>query len=300
MASGKLRIGSRPRLSGGRLLLAFTGWMDGGDVSTGTVQRFVDELDATPIGEIESEGFYIYNFPGDMEVSALFRPHIKIEEGVVQKFEIPRNMFYASADRKIAFFIGKEPNLNWKEFGQCVFDFAAEFEIASIYFVGSFAGTVPHTREPRLHVSVSDPRLKDRLKHFGLRPTNYEGPGSFMTYLTSQAGQRGIDMANIVAEIPAYLKGTNPLSIEAVTRHLAAILGIEVNLSALRTTSNEWTARVTKVVQEDDDMANQIREMEKQYDDDLIEAEAGYDSIERGFTADDSPLDGVDDDEPEA
>ena len=65
------------------LVLAFSGWMDGGDVSTGTVKRLVHLLDAEPIAEIDPEPFYIYNFPGSMEIASLFRPHIEIEDGVI-------------------------------------------------------------------------------------------------------------------------------------------------------------------------------------------------------------------------
>ena len=54
--------------------MAFSGWMDGGDVSTGTVRRMVELLDAEYVAEIDPEPFYIYNFPGTMEVAAMFRP----------------------------------------------------------------------------------------------------------------------------------------------------------------------------------------------------------------------------------
>ena len=36
-----LTFHKRPQLHKATMLLAFTGWMDGGDVSTGTVQRLV-------------------------------------------------------------------------------------------------------------------------------------------------------------------------------------------------------------------------------------------------------------------
>lgn len=276
MISDKLRIDSRPDLKGGRMVLAFTGWMDGGDVSTGTVRGLVDEFAAEPVAEIDSEGFYIYSFPGSMELIALFRPHIQIADGIVKKFETPRNIFYSSEQRKLAFFVGKEPNLNWRKFSECLFDFVSEMGISSVFFVGSFAGSVPHTREPRLHVSVSDPRLKEDLARYDLRPTNYEGPGSFMTYLTTQATERGVEMANIVAEIPAYLQGTNPSSIEAVTRRLAAILGLEVDLAKLRCAGNEWESQVTEAIREDSEMAETVRKLEEQYDDDLLDGEADF------------------------
>src|SRR5207244_3342763 len=59
-----LRIHHCPALDQATLVLALTGWMDGGDVSTGTVRRLVDLLDARPIAEIDPEPFYIYNVPG--------------------------------------------------------------------------------------------------------------------------------------------------------------------------------------------------------------------------------------------
>ncbi len=48
-----------PTLPGATLVLAFSGWMDGGDVSTGTVSRLVSLLEADRIAEIDPEPFYI-------------------------------------------------------------------------------------------------------------------------------------------------------------------------------------------------------------------------------------------------
>ena len=72
-----------PELDNATLVLALSGWMDGGEVSTGTVKRLVDLLQAEPLAEIDPDPFYLYSFPGSMEVAALFRPHIKIEDGLV-------------------------------------------------------------------------------------------------------------------------------------------------------------------------------------------------------------------------
>ena len=82
-----LKIRGAPSMEHGTLVLAFSGWMDGGDVSTGTVRRLVDLLGARPFAEIDPEPFYIYNFPGTMEVAALFRPPTEIEGGIIQRLE---------------------------------------------------------------------------------------------------------------------------------------------------------------------------------------------------------------------
>jgi proteasome assembly chaperone (PAC2) family protein len=259
-----------PAMPGSTLLLALSGWMDGGDVSTGTVQRLVQQQRAEPVAEIESDGFYIDNFPGTMEISALFRPHVRIAEGMIQSVEAPGNVFYADRAGNLLFFDGREPNLHWRRFGDGIFQFARLAQVTRIIFVGSFGGTVPHTREPRLFATISEASLRPLFARYKLRPSNYEGPGSFATYLMAQAGQHGMQMISLVAEIPGYLQGANPLSIEAVTRRLAAILGLEVDLARLRSASDEWESRVTAAVENDPELAERIKQLERDYDDELL------------------------------
>jgi proteasome assembly chaperone (PAC2) family protein len=77
-------------------------------------------------------------------------------------------------------------------------------------------------------------------------------------------------MLSIAAEIPGYLQGTNPLSIEAVTRRLSRILNVPVNLAKLREASNEWEVQVSEAVEKDDELAATVRKLEEEYDNDLI------------------------------
>lgn len=233
----------------------------------------MDLLGAKTIAEIDTDPFYIFNFPGSMDLAALFRPHLKIEDGRVVTVDMPGNTFYCHEPANLVLFIGKEPNLRWRSFGQVIFDYAQRLNVARILFVGSFGGAVPHTREPRLYVNGSDPKLLADMNRYGLRGTNYEGPGSFASYLLSQAPAAGLEMISLVAEIPGYLQGRNPMSIEAVTRRLAKILGLPLELKALRTESTEWELEVSKIVGEDKAMAKTVRKLEEAYDDDLLTRE---------------------------
>ena len=269
-----LRIDKTPDLANGTLVLAFSGWMDGGDVSTGTVNRLVDLLNAEPVAEIDSDPFYIYNFPGSMEIAALFRPHIDIEDGVVQSIDLPKNAFFCHEPGNLVLFVGKEPNLRWRTFGECIFKFAHASGVSRILFVGSFGGTVPHTREPRLFVSASDESLLPEMEQYGIRRTGYEGPGSFISYLMTQASSAGLKMTSLIAEIPSYLQGANPSSIEAVTRRLAKIFQLPLDLDTLRTASTEWELKISSAVEEDEDLQEKVREMEHEYDNELLERES--------------------------
>jgi len=265
-----LQLHRRPALEGGTLVLAFSGWMDGGDVSTGTVGRLVDLLGAEPFAEIDPEPFYLLQFPGPMELNALFRPYVKIEDGRIVTLDMPANKFHSHEPARLALFVGKEPHLHWRAFGDLIFELVHEVKLQRILFVGSFGGSVPHTREPRLYVTASDERLLADLEPFALRRTAYEGPGSFTSYLLTRGQAANVAVASLVAEIPGYLQGRNPMSIEAVTRRLAKILQLPLHLQALRTESTEWELEVTKVVDKDKKMKKMVQDLEKAYDDELI------------------------------
>ncbi len=270
MLEDLLTIKEAPALSDATLVLAFSGWMDGGDVSTGTVQRLVDLLDASAFADIEPDPFYIYNFPGSMEVTALFRPHIEIEDGLVRAVELPTNTFYCHAGANLVLFIGQEPNLHWKLFGDCVFEIAKRMDVKRILFVGSFGGSVPHTRQPRLYVTCSEEKLLIEMEKYGVRRTGYEGPGSFTSYLMTRATAESLEMSSIVAEIPGYLQGPNPISISAVTRSLAQILKLSLDLDELRSAGTQWELQVSSAIDDDEEMAAKVRELESQYDDELL------------------------------
>ena len=265
-----LKIHASPLLEKATLVLAFTGWMDGGDVSTGTVRHLVELLHAKSIAEIDPEPFYIYNVPGPMQVAEMFRPPVTIEDGLVKDFELPTNTFYCHAPANLVLFIGKEPHMRWRTFGRCIFQLALRMGVHRIVFVGSFGGAVPHTRLPRLYVTCSDPSLLPEMDAYAVRRTGYQGPGSFTTYLMTQAQSVGVDMISLVAEIPGYLQGTNPASIEAVTRRLSKLLNLHLDLASLRGASTLWELEVSKVVEQNEELAATIRKLEEAYDNELL------------------------------
>ena len=117
-----LQVSKNVAFTDATLVLAFNGWMDGGSVSTGTVERLVELFNATESAAIDPEPFYLYNFPGSMELSSLIRPHIEVVEGIVESVQMPSNQFYFNADAKLVLFLGKEPNLRWQEFGNAIFE----------------------------------------------------------------------------------------------------------------------------------------------------------------------------------
>ncbi len=275
MADGKLTIYERPELKNPRLVLGFSGWMDGGEVSTGTVKCLIEKLDAKKFAEIDPEGFYIYNFPGMMEVTAMFRPHAKIKDGLICSYETPGNEFFYSAEDDLILFLGKEPNMLWEPYAEHVLSLCDEVGVKMIYFVGSVSGLVPHTREPRLFCSASSADLKEAFAHYGVNFANYEGPASIVTYLTSRCSQRDLKMVSLVGSVPAYVQGRNPKCIEAITRRLAGMLGLKIDLNDIELKSDDFQKKLDELVEEQPELATNIRRLEEDYDNEIFNSEMG-------------------------
>ncbi len=266
MACKNLRIDKTETIDNGILLLGFGGWMDGGSVATGSIRYLVNSIDAARCAHIDSQGFYLYNFPGDMEVSAMIRPHAKINDGLIEEFDPPENEFFSSAEHNLCFFTGKEPNMGWEDYADCMFEFCKESGIKSIYSIGSVAGVTPHTREPRISFSASHPELREKLLELGLRPADYEGPASIVTYLTVRAADEGLKMASLVAEIPAYIQGYNPRGVETTVRVVGRLTGLHLELDDLKAIGEEYLFKLGEVVEEQPDLAEKIKELERDYD----------------------------------
>ncbi|MCC6488175.1 MAG: PAC2 family protein [Candidatus Hydrogenedentes bacterium] len=248
------------------MVLGFSGWMDGGDVSTGVLDFLIDTLDATRFAEIDPAPFYVYNIPGSMEVSSLFRPHVRIEDGLIEELDEPENAFFLAQDAGLVLFTGKEPNMAWESFAECIISVAEHTGVTRIYFVGSVAGLVPHTREPRFFGSVSGPELRTLLEEHGIQASDYEGPGSFVTYLTWKAREHGIGLLSLVAGIPSYVDGRNTKCIRSAVRKLMGMLGLTLDTSDLDRESARFERQLTETVQGRHELAEQIRKIEALYD----------------------------------
>ncbi len=270
MASDRLRVYGGGEFHNPRLLMGLSGWMDGGEVSTGTIKVLADKLHANRIAEIDHQGFFLYNSPGAMEAASLFRPHCRIRKGIIREFEFPDSAFLGAEKEDLVLFSGKEPNMNWVDYGDCVFALCRQLHIKTVYFMGSVAGLVPHTRDPMFFCSVSDAQMKPRFESYGMKFSDYEGPASVITYLTTRAKEAEVEMASIVATIPAYVQGANPKCIVAATRRIAGILGIHVDLDDLQASADEFEKKLSEIVQEQPELAENIVKLEQDYDNEIF------------------------------
>lgn len=275
MTDKYLQISEKPTFTAPRMILGFNGWMDGGEVSTGTVTYFVNQLKAVQFAKIMPSDFYIYNFPGPMELSAVFRPYVKMEGGLIREYQEPANLFYYDDKHDLILFVGKEPHVKWNEYIDSLFQIVSEYNVKEIYFIGSVAGLVPHTREPRFSSFVTDENLKVKLDGYNVKYSNYEGPASIVTHISAVSRERGTPMIGLVAEIPAYIQGRNPKCIEAVAKRLARLLELDIDFEDLRIVSDDLEKKLDRAVNKRTELAEHIKRLEENYDKEVFDNEMG-------------------------
>jgi proteasome assembly chaperone (PAC2) family protein len=285
----ELVIQYRPSVERPAMILGLTGWMDGGSVSTGTVGYLIDKLGAASFAEIKPFDFYILNFPlaaiplsiqadegravltsvNPMEVAAIFRPHAKIEDGVVKELRYPRNEFFCAERARAILFLGEEPHLRWGAYCEHLFRVAEEFGVTEIYFVGSVAAPLPHTREPRLRASVAKEEQKARLASLGVGFADYHGPASLITSLCFHAPQRGLQVTSLVVEVPHYPFLEMPAYPRSILRTASALndlLGLGLDLDDLRRSSEVVEGKLNALAEENETFRELLAKLEEAYD----------------------------------
>lgn len=273
MTDKTMRISYEPVVNNPTLVVGFTGWMDGGDVSTGTVDYLRIKLGALPFASIEPEGFYVLNVPGPIEISSAFRPHVRYQDGVIMQYDYPANQFFVQADYNLMLFCGKEPNMEWERYAEAMFTVCERYGVARILFVGSVAGLAPHSRDPRILYTLSRAELRGLTDKMGFHPSQYEGPGSFVTHLMQRAAQRQVDMIGLIAETPVYLQGYNPKCVETMVRCVSSLMGLHLICDDLRALGEEYEKRVSELVSQQPDLAERVEQLEESYDNEVFDTE---------------------------
>ncbi len=279
----------QPDVNNPPLVIGLTGWMDGGNVSTGTVRYLKNKLGAVEFGEIKPHDFYILNFPistipvavqteegktvltsvNPMEIAAIFRPHTRIEDGVIQELSYPDNIFYASESANLLMLSGDEPHVRWGAYCDCIFKVARDLGVTQIIFVGSVAAPLPHTREPRMRASMADPRLKERLVGLDVGFSEYEGPASVITALSHQSVEYGIDMLSLVTEVPHYPfleMTTYPKSILKAASTVDTLLDLSLDLTDLQESVVRANQKLDEAVGENESFQELVAKLETAYD----------------------------------
>jgi len=185
------------------MMVGWHQWADAGSISSGLPQYLIAKTHARKIGEIKSEGFYLFQFPGTHH---LLRPVIKLEEGYRQSLQKPQNEFYYTGDdeKGLVIFIGEEPHLDVDRYVEALLDVAQALGVRRVGAVGGVYGSMPYDKDREVSCSYSLPSMKEELNRYVVKFSNYEGGATIGTYVVDKAEYRGIEFFVFYAFVPAY------------------------------------------------------------------------------------------------
>lgn len=168
-----------PELRNPIMLIAFGGWSDAGEASTGLLSHLLQTLGSSDkanlIAEIDSEEFY------DFQVN---RPLILISDSLVRHLTWPGVEIFAlpnpQGERDFILVRGVEPSMKWRAFAAELIDFADDCEVSLVISIGSMLADTPHSRDIPVSGTGAHPEIASR---FGIEVSRYEGPTGILAVI---------------------------------------------------------------------------------------------------------------------
>lgn len=245
------------------LIMGFYGWPNAGEVATNTLLYLIKNLPANMYGEINPEEFYVFT------TSEYARPQGIIENGILKDFEPPRILIYYwknNGKNDLILTLGREPDLRWKRYTDLILDFFARFGLKRVFTIGGEYALLPHTREPKISVVVSNEKLKEELSGLNLDFANYSGPTSIHTYILLACKVRGIDCISLWGNAPNYIQMSNPKVSYFMLRKLVELLGIDISLEEIKKEGEYFEQQISKAIAQKPEAQEFLKKLEEAYD----------------------------------
>jgi proteasome assembly chaperone (PAC2) family protein len=185
------------------MLAGWRQWADAGSMSSGLPQYLIEHTGAHQIGQIRTEDFYLFQFPGTHD---LVRPVVKFVQGYPEGLDTPNNEIYYSGNegRGLVLFLGDEPHLNVERYVSAMLDAAEALGVRRIVSFGGVYGALPYDKERMISCTYSLPHLRRELDNLSVTFSDYQGGASIGSYLCRRAGERGMEYVGLYAFVPSY------------------------------------------------------------------------------------------------
>jgi predicted ATP-grasp superfamily ATP-dependent carboligase len=251
---------SQPDLDEPVMLVAFEGWNDAGNAATTAIRHLGEAWDAKVFATVDPEHFYDFSST---------RPRVEFDDDHQRVIVWPENIF-SDASRvtpslDVITLLGVEPQLQWRTFCQQVTGLARIFDVRLVVTLGALLAEVPHTRPVSVFGTAYDETVIDELK---LLPSKYEGPTGIVGVLHAACHEAGLKSASLWAAVPTYIPtAPSPKAALALVQKAADLLEVEVDTGELEIAARSYEEQVNEVVQNDDETAEYVSQLEESFDD---------------------------------
>ena len=263
-----MEIQQIPNLRSPIMVIAFGGWSDAGEASTGVITHLLSTLSGEVdietfqpelIAEVDSEDYY------DFQVN---RPLIFVDGSMIRSLTWPGVQIFGlrnpDGDRDFVVVRGVEPSMRWRSFAAELLDLADDLEVELVITLGSMLADTPHTRAIPVSGTGAHPDIAARL---GVEVSRYEGPTGILAVIQDGCVRRGIDAVALWAAVPHYASASpSPKATLALVNGLEDFLEISLPQGSLPQLAREWEESVTEMVKEDSDIEEYIKTLEESKD----------------------------------
>lgn len=255
----EIRWDFEPKLKRPVVVAAFEGWNDAGDAATHAARWLRGRWSAKRFAMIDPENFYDFTTA---------RPHVELSADGERILHWADTEISAcsidGSNTDAVFVVGVEPHLRWRTFCQQVVGIAKRYDAAMVITLGALLAEVPHTRPVIVYGSSDhDDFASD------LRPSSYEGPTGIVGVLHGACQEAGLPSASLWAAVPTYLPGaSSPKAALALIDRLTSLLDTSVTTASLAAESDDYERHINSMVDEDEETALYVRELETRYDSD--------------------------------
>ncbi|HET6443962.1 MAG TPA: PAC2 family protein [candidate division Zixibacteria bacterium] len=203
MVNESLDLWEHPVSENMYMLVGWRQWADAGSMSSGLPRYLVKQTTARQIGQIRSEGFYLFQVPGTHD---LVRPVVKFSEGLAESMRTPSNEFYYAGNEQqgVIIFIGDEPHMNVEQYSETFLEAAKQLGVKRIVGFGGIYAEVPHNKERLVSSIYSLGRLKDEVEGLAVNLSDYQGGASIGSYICKRAGEQEVEYVSFYTFVPTY------------------------------------------------------------------------------------------------
>ncbi|HEY7565158.1 MAG TPA: PAC2 family protein [Acidimicrobiia bacterium] len=243
----------RPELRHPTAILAFSGWGDAGEASTGAVEHLIASIEGEAFARIDPDDYF------DFQTR---RPEVELIDGNVRSLRWPRNEFHALHHEAgdVVALLGEEPQLHWKQFGDAVASVLEAVGVERVLLLGAFLGQVPHTVPVPVIGSSPDPGL---LATHGVGTSQYEGPTGIVGVLTQLLAERGLTAMSMWAAVPHYLSNqVYPPAVYTLVRKSLPMLGLTIDTTDLASDAAEFRLNVDAAIKSNDELTEYVKKLE--------------------------------------
>src|SRR4029079_18295304 len=137
---------------------------------------------------------------------------------------------------------------------------ATKYQASVLLTLGAHLADVPHSRPVQLMGTATDQTMIDR---FDLQRSRYEGPTGIVGVLHDAFAKVDLPSASLWAAVPAYASQVpSPKAALALVERASEMIGCPAATGRLEAEAEEYDARVSAFVGDDDDLIGYVARLE--------------------------------------